>query len=114
MTAVLLDDSEEAQETDASPSFPEGEFGALIWAMVNDNAPRVFAVVQEYGEREDARVGAWGLAFPERAEVVSVEGTFRMGAQSPEGALRMFESPGVRARVVWVDKTGAVDRESAG
>ncbi|MBB5955875.1 hypothetical protein FHS29_002456 [Saccharothrix tamanrassetensis] len=112
MTAVLADDSAGEAQSDQPPSFTEAEFAALIQGMVTDNAPRVFAVVQEYGERQDARVGAWGMAFPERADVVSADGTFTMSLQRPEGALRAFEPPGVAARLVWVEGADAGRGES--
>ncbi|WP_433271802.1 hypothetical protein ACQPZF_13860 [Actinosynnema sp. CS-041913] len=112
MTAVLAcDPVDEACGSGSSPSFPEEEFEALIQGMIVDNAPRLFAVVQEYGERVDARVGAWGLAFSEHAEVVSTDGTFRMGVQSADDALRWFETAGVTARVVWAPVAGVASVE---
>jgi hypothetical protein len=61
------------------------------------NAPKLFAIAQD----EDDTVVAWGMAFPERVEVVSLDGTFHCTAETPESALRLFtlgEAPG---RVVW-------------
>ncbi|MEU6154707.1 hypothetical protein ABZ816_32425 [Actinosynnema sp. NPDC047251] len=97
---------EEVSEQGDSPSIPEVEFEESISGMVADTAPRLFAVVQVYGEREDARVGAWGLEFPECAEVISIEGTFRMGVRSANDALRWFAAPGVTTRVVWASDLG--------
>lgn len=42
--------------------------------LVADAAPRVFALVEEQGEREDGWVFAWGLAFEERVCVVRESG----------------------------------------
>lgn len=66
------------------------------------SAPRMFAVVQEFGEREDAWVAAWGLAFEDRAEVVGVHGGTWMSLRSPEAALRYFSpDKATRPRLIW-------------
>jgi hypothetical protein len=100
-----------------TPLCDEPEFAAILEEMVADKAPRLFAVVQEYGERVDARIAAWGLAFPDHAEVVSVEHTQRMSLQAPENALRLFRlGSHVRARLVWFNPdaaTPAKDDEAA-
>ena len=46
--------------------------------LVADFAPRVFAVVQEYGDRVDGRIAAWGVAFTDHTEVIGVVGTVRI------------------------------------
>ncbi|MBB5800797.1 hypothetical protein F4560_000565 [Saccharothrix ecbatanensis] len=76
------------------------------------DAPRLFAIVEEYGEAEDARVAGYGLAYPDRAEVGSVEGGFRLSSESAESARMVFEissrSAGTRrAHVVWLGETAA-------
>ena len=80
-------------------------------------APRLFAVVQEYGERVDGRIAAWGLAFDDHTEVFSVGRTQRMCLQVPENALRLFKvGSHIRARLVWFDPdaaTRAGDDEAA-
>jgi hypothetical protein len=88
------------------PVCDEHEFAELIEQMVADDAPRLFAVVQEYGERVDAVIVAWGLAFPDHAEIVADH--LRMSLHSPESALRMFDAGRhVRARLVWFDPDAA-------
>jgi hypothetical protein len=73
-----------------------------FWKAVADNAPRLFAVVQEYGQRVDARIAGWGLAFDGRAEVVSTDGQLRMKLTAPEQGLRAFHfGSHIRARLVW-------------
>ncbi|MFJ1643777.1 hypothetical protein [Streptomyces sp. NPDC088258] len=80
-----------------------GEYAALLAEVVADSAPRLFAVVQEVGDREDGWVAAWGLAFEDRAEVVPYGGGVRMSLPSAEGALRHFGRGGeVRASLYWV------------
>ncbi|GAA1968856.1 hypothetical protein [Amycolatopsis minnesotensis] len=88
------------------PLCAEAEFEDLVRNMVATFAPRLFAVVQEYGEHVDARIAAWGIAFDDEdgAEVISVDGGLRMSVGSPERALVGFvQRPEVSARVVWVD-----------
>jgi hypothetical protein len=47
--------------------------------MVAAHAPRIFAVVQEWGERVDARIAAWGLSFEDHAELLGVDGPKYVG-----------------------------------
>jgi hypothetical protein len=72
-----------------TPACDEHEFAAIMEGMVADEAPRLFVVVQEYGERVDAVIAAWGMAFPEHAEIVAHR--LRMSVRDPESALRMFD-----------------------
>ncbi|MFD5752562.1 hypothetical protein [Streptomyces sp. NPDC127033] len=82
---------------DLQPLCGREEFTALLRDIVTDTAPRLFAVVQEYGDRVDGRVAAWGMAFEEHVDVISVEGHRRARAVSPEQALRAYR---LGARVV--------------
>ena len=86
-----------------APLCGETEFTELVAEMVVDEAPRLFAVVQEYGERVDGRIAAWGIALEGRAEIVGVDGGATMSLRSPERAARIFSRhPDITARVVWV------------
>ncbi|AUS79549.1 hypothetical protein C1701_15715 [Actinoalloteichus sp. AHMU CJ021] len=86
----------------------EREFAALLEGMVAEFAPRVFAVVQEYGDRVDGRIAAWGIAFADHVEVVDVDGCSRMHLRSPESALRGFSwGRHITARLVWVTRAAA-------
>ena len=81
------------------------EFAELVADMVTSCAPRLFAIVQEYGERLDARIAAWGMAFDDEdeVEVISVGGALRMSYRTTERALTSFaRHPDVSAQVVWV------------
>jgi hypothetical protein len=98
--------------SDLTPLCGEPEFAATLESMVADEAPRLFAVVQEYGERIDARIAAWGLAFADHAEVVSVERKRRVSLQAPENALRMFKfGSHIRVRLVWFNPDAATPAE---
>jgi hypothetical protein len=84
-------------------------FTALMHEVAREDAPRLFAIVEEYGEAEDARVAGYGLAYADRAEVDSVEGGFRLSSGSAEDARTLFEiSTGDeavrRVHLVWVDQ----------
>jgi hypothetical protein len=92
-----------AGTTVLTPLCGEEEFADLLESLVADEAPRLFAVVQEYGEQVDGRIAAWGMAFPDRAEIVSVERGTWTSLAAPESALRMFKlGSDIQVRLVWV------------
>ena len=85
-----------------TPLCGEAEFSEEVAQMVAEEAPRLFAVVQEYGERADGRIAAWGMAFQDHIKVVKVDGA-TTSPLSPELAARCFSHrPHITARVVWV------------
>ncbi|MDQ2708202.1 MAG: hypothetical protein M3Z25_11440 [Actinomycetota bacterium] len=94
--------------SDLAPLCDEPEFAAILEELVADEAPRLFAVVQEYGERVNVRIAAWGMAFAEHTEIVSAEREVRMSLQAPENALWMFKlGSHIRARLVWLNPDAA-------
>lgn len=83
------------------------EFAGVMHELAVSEAPRLFAIVEEYGDAEDARVAGYGLAYADRAEVDGVEGGCRLSSESAESAREFFElssrSSGTqRAHVVWL------------
>jgi hypothetical protein len=94
------------------PLCGEAEFAALLDDMALTSAPRVFAVVQEFGERLDAWVAGWGLAFDGRAEVFAVDDHSRLSLGKPENALHLFASERrhLRARLVWLPESSRDQR----
>ncbi|MFD0201753.1 MULTISPECIES: hypothetical protein [Saccharothrix] len=87
------------------------ELTDLVDELVTEAAPRMFALVEEYGAAESARVAGYGLAYAARAEVNSVEGDFHLNSTSVERLRTVFEissrSAGVRrVHVVWLDRAG--------
>ncbi len=78
----------------------EEEFAEEVRGLVADEAPQVFALVEEYGERVDGRIVAWGMTFDDRVEVVTVHGGVHMSADSAERAHRAF-SRCRKIRLVW-------------
>jgi len=105
-----------AESSPAPPSEPPArwradvEFADHMRAIAEECAPRLFAIVEERGERAGGRVAGYGLAHPGRADVNSVEGDFPLVSQSAERARQVFEvsagSRGVRAHLVWLDAEG--------
>ncbi|MFD0204281.1 MULTISPECIES: hypothetical protein [Saccharothrix] len=97
---------ERAPKPGAQPLWTEGEFANVMHLIAKEQAPRLFAIVEEYGEREDARVAGYGLAHPHHVDVNSVEGDFHLVSQSPERARQLFGisagSRGVRTHLVWL------------
>lgn len=72
--------------------------------MVADEAPRLFALVQEYGDGVDGQIAAWGLAFENHAELIGADGGPEVHVSSVESAVWMFSRAAhMTARVVWVD-----------
>ncbi|MGW4109503.1 hypothetical protein ACWEFJ_01340 [Actinosynnema sp. NPDC004786] len=97
------------------PLCDEPQFAAMLESVALTSAPRVFAVVQEFGERADGWVAAWGFAFEDRAEVVAVDDRSRMSLGKPENAVHLFSSKRrhLRARLVWMPDIGERDEEEA-
>ena len=87
-------------------------FPAVLASYVADHAPRMFAVVQEYGTRADARIAAWGIAHEGRYDVVAPEGTVCLGGRRPEDVLRFFHfRDRISAHLVWHDPSAATPDE---
>ncbi|MGH3887841.1 MAG: hypothetical protein ACRDSZ_14975 [Pseudonocardiaceae bacterium] len=93
-------DHSKAAPVDLEPLCSEQEFAQEVRELVAAEAPQVFALVEEYGERVDGRIVAWGMAFDDCAEVVSVNGGLHMSLASPERAHRAF-SRRRKIRLVW-------------
>ncbi len=102
----------EAKELDAADLEPLGteeEFAEGVRELVASSAPRVFALVEEYGERVDGWVIFWGMAFDdeERAEVVSADfcssglGVRSFGSFSSAERAQQTYSRRRKVRLVW-------------
>ena len=93
---------EGGSEHDLAPIGTEEEFATLLSEIVAEERPRLFSLCEEYGDRVDGWILAWGLAFADRADVVGADrgmsGTFR----SPESALRLL-SRRRKLRLLWCD-----------
>ncbi|RKT89291.1 hypothetical protein SAMN05421805_11442 [Saccharopolyspora antimicrobica] len=71
----------------ALPLWSEEEFVAALQELARENAPRVFALCEEIGDRQDGHVEYWGMAFDDGADVVSASGQLRASFKSAEAAL---------------------------
>ncbi|MFC6088232.1 hypothetical protein [Saccharothrix lopnurensis] len=89
------------------PLWSPEEFADIMRELAREEAPRLFAIVEEYGDRVDARVAGYGVAFAGRVDANSVEGNFPLRTESAEGARKVFEigsrPRGVRVHLVWLD-----------
>lgn len=104
---ILVQSGPETAQADPDTLVPlcdEAEFAELVDGLVADEAPRLFAVVQEYGERVDGRIAAWGLAFEDHAEAIGVDHGLYLSLQTPERAANAFNHhPQITTRLVWVN-----------
>ncbi|NHD17602.1 MULTISPECIES: hypothetical protein [unclassified Actinopolyspora] len=75
-------------ESDAFPHFhypklpPLGtreEFMAQLQGVVTENAPGLFALCEEIGDRHDAVIHYWGMAHEDRTDLIGTEGTLHLG-----------------------------------
>ncbi|WP_433269521.1 hypothetical protein ACQPZF_07205 [Actinosynnema sp. CS-041913] len=83
--------------------FEDSKFAAETQEFVDDQAPRLFAVVQETFDPEDVRIVAWGMTTEKGVEVFPVEGGTHLSLQSAENALIFFRAGGrALPRVMWV------------
>lgn len=109
--------TEPAEQTMPGPPWTREEFTGLMRELAVCEAPRLFALVEEYGEGQDARVAGYGLAYEDRVDANSVEGGFQLHSQSAESARTLFEisswSTGAAlVHVVWLSEGGAAVRQS--
>lgn len=94
------------------PLCSEELFTTILEGMVADNAPRLFAIVQEYGKRVDADIAAWGMAFKAHAEVISADHTTRLKLNRPEEALLHFRfGSHIQPRLIWYNPDAATPPE---
>lgn len=100
-----------SEATDLQPLCDEERFAELVQRMVAYSAPRLFALVEEYGERADGRVAAWGMAFEDRVYAISADGTERFSMQSVDDVVYLF-SLGAKIRLVWATPSAATSRGS--
>ncbi len=56
------------------PLGTEQEFTELVGQLVADAAPRLFALVEEHGDRADGWIVAWGIALDDRVVVCGTAG----------------------------------------
>lgn len=86
------------------PVCDEALFRAVGDFLAEQGAPRLFAVVQEHGERVNGRVVAYGMAFEDRVLMAANGEKLLFTLAGIESAVRFYhhEDYGLRARVVWL------------
>jgi hypothetical protein len=88
--------------TGRAPLCDEALFARILEEMVADNAPRLFAIVQEYGVRVDARIAGWGMAFDDHSTIVGTEGNLYIGVSNGGDRTRGFSfGSHIKPRLVW-------------
>ncbi|MBP2330792.1 hypothetical protein JOF56_011177 [Kibdelosporangium banguiense] len=86
----------------SQPQADDTDFTTLVAEMVADQAPRVFAIVLEYGEQIDAQIIGRGMALDESAYVTTVDGKNQYLLAEPENALKYLPShPDTTPHLVW-------------
>ncbi|MGW0892446.1 hypothetical protein [Saccharopolyspora sp. NPDC002578] len=99
--------------TGMRPLCDERTFSEIMAGIVADSVPRVFAVVQEYGERVDGCIAAWGLALDDHVQVVSVQERAHSTAATAEACLREYRfGTHIRPHIVWYDPDKATPTEA--
>ncbi|MGH3827901.1 MAG: hypothetical protein ACRDQX_12125, partial [Pseudonocardiaceae bacterium] len=102
------DDTAEEDISTLPPLCDEATFAGLVAMMVANEAPRLFALVEEFGERVNGEIAAWGMAFDDHVEIVSVDDGSSINLSSLERAAHIFSHhPTITARVVWVNPDAA-------
>jgi hypothetical protein len=83
----------------------EESFSRQVIEMVANEAPRRFSLVEEIGERQDAVIVAWGIAFSDHAEVVSAahDGTRAIFSSAEHARRRLSSREKIKIRLVWLD-----------
>jgi len=114
----FIDDEEDTEceyvnPAELSPIGDEETFTRAINKMVVDQAPRVFALCEEIGDRVDAAAVAWGMAFHDgHTELVyghdSPRSRITVVCRTPERARDFFATRstkiGCTIRLVWADQ----------
>ncbi|MGQ0778820.1 MAG: hypothetical protein ACT4NY_31160 [Pseudonocardiales bacterium] len=108
---LALADLEEADPEDADPDAPDSdeEFAEEVRDLVASSVPRVFALVEERGERADGRILYWGLEFDEEdsdddgacAVVISASSFLRGGIFSSAESAQQIFAHRRKIRLVW-------------
>lgn len=97
------DDEQQDDNPEGLPPLGDDtQFTSQINTMVTEEAPRMFALVEEIKDRADAVIIAWGMAFPDHVEIMSAgRGRVRGMFNSAQRAQQLFSvcNP---IRLVWV------------
>ncbi|CAM3994312.1 hypothetical protein KIPE111705_35230 [Kibdelosporangium persicum] len=88
------------------------DFTTAVAEMVTEHAPRLFAVVLEYGEQTDARVAAWGMTLEDGAYMITADGKNQYVLAEPENALRYVRRhTNITPHLVWAAPSAPREHE---
>ncbi len=104
------DATPDAQAPLCEPLCDEPRFAELVEGLVADCAPRLFALLEEEGERVNGHIVAWGMAFEDHANVVGVDQAIRGSFNSADSAREFFSCTGKKMRLVWYNPDAATPR----
>ncbi|XTZ18331.1 hypothetical protein ACQSSU_13670 [Micromonospora echinospora] len=77
----------------------------MLVDLATEFAPRRFAICEEYGDRIDGAVFAWGMAFPDGVLLCGDQRTYAGRFPSADSAVRIFSRAGRRLRLIWIDES---------
>lgn len=115
-TSAEYETAQEDCDTVAASGLPplgEAEFMELLDELCVNFAPRRFALGEIFGDYDDGRVLAWGMAFEDRALLCSDDGRPIGVFPSAERALTRL-SGSVNLRLVWIDPDSDAEAEEGG
>ncbi|MBB4967852.1 hypothetical protein F4559_005211 [Saccharothrix violaceirubra] len=84
-------------------TFDRKEYEEFVAAMIEDERPRMFAVLREYGECEDAEVVAWGFAWTGHATALLPGGNVLRSGSADRAARVLERGHHGPTRLVWMD-----------
>ncbi|MFI6757898.1 hypothetical protein ACIBF5_01960 [Micromonospora sp. NPDC050417] len=96
-----------APPQDDQPLGTPEEFHQLMTDLAADHAPRRFAIYEEYGDRVDGRIYAWGLAFEDHAWLGADDRSFTGRFANAQNAVRILARTGRQLRLTWIDQPSA-------
>lgn len=97
---------------DKLPDSDDADFNTAVAEMVADQAPRVFAVVLEYGEQVEAEIAAWGMALDDYAYMTTADGKTQYLLAEPDNALRYVRNrTNITPHLVWATPSELAAKE---
>ncbi|ATE58005.1 hypothetical protein [Actinosynnema pretiosum] len=86
----------------------QGDYHRWLKQEAREQAPRLFAIAYEIGDREDGEIAAYGLAFDDHAETVDVDDGHHTRSEDAAHALALYERfaapDNLKAHLLWLDQ----------
>jgi hypothetical protein len=113
MTTDTLPDTDESNDVDDSwwgVGRPRGlklepdEYENEMCELVREDAPRRFAIVQDWGRNYDGRIATWGIAMDGDLYVFDPDYDLFLKIRDLDAVLARYTvDPHLKARIDWVD-----------